>query len=260
MRRAFEGEIRRAVTDGEFELFYQPQVSISDGAIVGVEALLRWNHPRDGLLAPDRFLVAIENSPLAADVGIWAIAQACRDAATLRRASPDLTVGVNLFGTQFRDGRLAGDVRRILADTGLPAGALELEITENIILRRDETMLGALQELRAMGVGVAFDDFGTGFASLSLLKQYPLSRIKIDRSFIAGICTDPVDAAIVNATIHIASAMRIDVVGEGVETIEQRDCLRACGCAVVQGYLFGRPMRIDDMRTMAEAEGSRLAA
>lgn len=259
-RRAFEGEIRRAVTNGEFELFYQPQVSIADGTLVGVEALLRWNHPVDGLLAPDRFLSAIETSPLAADVGIWAVEQACRDLVALRRSHSDLTVGVNLFGTQFRDGHLADNVRCILHDTGLPACALELEITENIILRRDDTMLGALQELRAIGVGIAFDDFGTGFASLSLLKQYPLSRIKIDRSFVEGICTNPVDAAIVNATIHIAHAMRIDVVGEGVETIEQRDCLRACGCSVAQGYLYGKPMRHDKVAWMATLSSTRLVA
>lgn len=258
-RRAFEGEVRRAVTNGEFELFYQPQVRIADGELVGVEALLRWNHPTDGLLAPDRFLAAIENSSMAADIGMWAIERACRDVADLRNISPDLTVGVNLFGTQFRDGQLADQVRAILRRAGLPSTALELEITENIILRRDETMLGALQDLRAMGVGIAFDDFGTGFASLSLLKQYPLSRIKIDRDFVAGICTDVVDAAIVDATIHIARAMRIDVVGEGVETVDQRDRLRACGCAVAQGYLYGRPMRIDGMRAIADA-GARQAA
>lgn len=120
-------------------------------------------------------------------------------------------------------------------------------------------MVGALKELRSLGVGVAFDDFGTGFTSLSLLKQSPLSRIKIDRGFVAGICTDPVDAAIVNATIHIATAMGIDVVGEGVETADQRDTLRACGCAVAQGWLFGRPMPLAELAARLERE-RRLAA
>jgi diguanylate cyclase (GGDEF)-like protein/PAS domain S-box-containing protein len=249
-RRAFEGEVRRAVASGEFELFYQPQVRIADGVLIGVEALLRWRHPTHGLLAPDRFLAAVEASAQAADVGHWVLERACRDLVALRRSHPALTVGVNLFGTQFRDGRLADGVRATLRRFDLPPDALELEITENIILRRDETMLGALQELRAIGVGIAFDDFGTGFASLSLLKQYPLSRIKIDRSFVAGICTDPVDAAIVTATIHIAQAMRIEVVGEGIETVAQRDCLRALGCGVAQGFLYGRPVSFDVLATM----------
>jgi len=258
-RRAFEGEMRRAVDAQEFALFYQPQVRITDGALIGVEALLRWHHPEQGLLTPDRFLAAVEASAQAADVGRWAMERACRDVRTLRRDHPALTVGVNLFGTQFRNSHLVRDVREMLDRFDLPPEALELEITENIILRRDETMLGALRELRRMGVGVAFDDFGTGFASLSLLKQYPLSRIKIDRSFVAGLCTDPVDAAIVQATIHIALAMRIDVVGEGVETEAQRDVLRACRCPTAQGYLYGHPMPLEELRETIAALPRRAA-
>ena len=255
-RRAFDAEIRTALVQDQFQLVYQPQVLIIDGTIVGVEALLRWHHPTLGLMTPDRFLASVDIGPQAADLGDWVLAQACRDAAYLRRYQPDLRIGINLFGAQFRNGRLADMVRRRLDENALPASAIELEITENIILRHDETMLEPLRELREMGVGVAFDDFGTGFASLSFLKRFPLSRIKIDRSFVSDICNDPRDAAIVNATVYIADALNLDVVAEGVETAEQSAFLRACGCTIAQGYLFGRPMPLADLvdRLVAESD------
>jgi diguanylate cyclase (GGDEF)-like protein/PAS domain S-box-containing protein len=243
-RRAFEVEVRQALRRGEFELFYQPQVRIADGVTLGVEALLRWHHLSLGLIGPDRFLQSVDLSPQAADLGQWVLEQACRDAVRLRRNVPHLRMGVNLFGSQFRTGRLAEDVRKALDDASLPAGALELEITENIILRHDETMLEPLHRIRKMGVGVAFDDFGTGFASLMFLKRFPLSRIKIDRSFVSDICADPRDAAIVNATVYLACALDLEVIAEGVETADQAAFLRGCGCGVAQGYLYGRPMPI----------------
>jgi EAL domain-containing protein (putative c-di-GMP-specific phosphodiesterase class I) len=169
----------------------------------------------------------------------------------LRQDAPGITIGVNLFGVQFRNGGLAAEVRRVLEATGLPAAALELEITENIILRHDEAMLGPLRELRDAGVGIAFDDFGTGFASLSFLKRYPLTRIKIDRSFVEDIGENPIDAAIVNATVYLARALGIDVVAEGIETVAQSDLIRACGCDKAQGYLYGRPMPLGPMMALA---------
>ena len=258
-RRAFDGEIRAALLEDQFQLFYQPQVLIADGTMIGVEALLRWNHPTLGLIAPDRFLASVDVGPQAADLGHWVLARACRDAAYLRRHHPDLKMGINLFGAQFRNGRLADDVRQLLADNALPATAIELEITENIILRHDETMLEPLRDLRAMGVGVAFDDFGTGFASLSFLKRFPLSRIKIDRSFVSDICNDPRDAAIVNATVYIANALDLEIVAEGVETTAQSVFLRACGCKVAQGYLFGRPMPLQDLLRRLQDEARSAA-
>ncbi|GGE86509.1 putative bifunctional diguanylate cyclase/phosphodiesterase [Sphingomonas prati] len=246
-RRAFEGELRRAIDQGEFELFYQPQVRISDGVLLGVEALLRWRHPEQGLLEPARFLSTIENGLLAPDVGRWVLETACNHAVALRARMPALVMGVNLFGAQFRTGRLAEDVIGVLARTGLPPTALELEITENIALRHDETMLPPLKVLRELGVGVAFDDFGTGFASLSLLKRYPLTRLKIDRSFIREIGTDRSDTAVVSAMVFLSRGLGIEVIAEGVETEEQRDLLRACGCDVVQGYLYGKPMALSDL-------------
>ncbi|MGC5799481.1 putative bifunctional diguanylate cyclase/phosphodiesterase [Sphingomonas sp. NFX23] len=246
-RRAFEGELRRAIDENEFELFYQPQVRMADGALLGVEALLRWRHPVQGLLPPNDFLPTVESGLLAPEIGQWVMETACAQAVEMRRKAPDLVVGVNVFGAQFSTGRLAIDVAAVLARTGLPPEALELEITENIVLRHDDTMLTPLRALRKAGVGIAFDDFGTGFASLSLLKRYPLSRLKIDRSFIRDICTDRVDAAVVNAMVYLATSLGVEVIAEGVETEAQRDLLCACGCPTAQGYLYGRPMPLADL-------------
>lgn len=241
-RRAFAGELLRAFDAREFELHYQPQVRIADGTLAGAEALLRWNHPTQGLLEPGRFLPALEGGLLAARVGRWVLDAAIAQAAVWAARVPGFRMGINLFGAQFRTGHLAQEVAASLEKHGLEPSAIELEITENIILRHDETMLAPLKALAAAGVGIAFDDFGTGHASLSLLKRYPLTRIKIDRCFVSGMTHDPVDAAVVNALIYLARQMGVDVVAEGVETAAQRDLLAACGCAVGQGYLFGRGM------------------
>lgn len=258
-RRSFEGEIRRALDEGEFVLFYQPQVRIEDGALLGVEALLRWQHPTRGLLTPDQFLPTIEDGLFASEVGAWVIERACAEAVGLRTLVPELVMGVNLFGAQFRTGQLAGDVEQVLTATGLPPQGLELEVTENIVLRHDETMLAPLRALRAMGVGIAFDDFGTGYASLSLLKRFPLSRLKIDRSFVRDICDDEADAAVVTAMVYLAGKLGIEVIAEGVETQEQSDQLRVCGCGIAQGFRYGRPMRAADLVKYINEE-RRLAA
>ena len=258
-RRSFEGEIRRALDEGELVLFYQPQVRIEDGALLGVEALLRWQHPEHGFLTPDLFLPTIEDGLFAPEVGSWVLETACADAVRFRRRAPGLVMGVNLFGAQFRTGQLAGDVGRVLASTGLPPEGLELEITENIVLRHDDTMLAPLRTLRASGVGIAFDDFGTGFASLSLLKRFPLSRLKIDRSFVKDICDDRADAAVVTAMAYLASNLDIEVIAEGVETEEQSALLKTCGCGIAQGYLYGRPMPAAKLLDLIDGE-RRLAA
>ncbi|RZI59724.1 MAG: bifunctional diguanylate cyclase/phosphodiesterase, partial [Pseudomonas sp.] len=251
-RRALESEIRRAIEQHEFELFYQPQIRITDQALVGLEALLRWRHPKEGLLPPIRFIAAIETGAFAVEVGAWVMATACAYAAELRKVLPELTMGVNLFSAQFQSGQLATQVQAVLETTGLAPEALEIEITENIILAHDELVLEPLQALRDMGVGIAFDDFGTGYASLSLLKRYPLTRLKIDRSFITEICDDEADAAIVKAVIFVADKLRLQVIAEGVETAEQRDFLQTCGCQHVQGYLYGKPMAIADLENFIQ--------
>ncbi len=242
-RRLYNIELHRAVSDGEFVLFYQPQTRLRDGALIGAEALIRWHHPQRGLLSPAAFLPALEGGPLAAVVGAWVLDEACAQAARWRRSgAADFRVGVNLFSAQFRVDDLVQEVTEALQRHGLPPQALELEITENIVLDHDDLVLEVLQRLRALGVGIAFDDFGTGYASLSLLKHYPLSRIKIDRSFVQNLLESERDASVVRAIVDMARSFGLQTVAEGVETAEQRERLREIGCGEGQGYLFGRPV------------------
>ena len=241
-RRSLGLELRRAFEHGEFELFYQPQVAMTDRRLMGAEALLRWNHPAKGLLSPASFIEVLSQKPSTAAVGEWALRAACREAARWRIRMPDFRIGVNLFEAQFRSGGLLAIVQSALAEHGLPPDALELEIVENIYLRNDAPTLGLLNDLRDLGVGLAFDDYGTGFASLSLLKRYPVTRLKIDRSFVGGVNTDPTDAAVVKAVLYLGRNFNVHVTAEGVETEAQLDFLRGNDCAEAQGYLFGRPM------------------
>jgi diguanylate cyclase (GGDEF)-like protein/PAS domain S-box-containing protein len=241
--RACREGLRRAVLREEFVLHYQPQVRLSDGALVGAEALIRWQHPEHGLMPPAAFLDVLDNSPDAAGIGDWVLRTACAQAQAWRAGGLNpFRIGVNLFAAQFRGGDLAGRVAEALAATGLPAASLELEITETIILRNDPQVDSALKALHAMGVGIAFDDYGTGYASLSLLKSFPLTRLKIDRGFVNGLCRDRRDAAIVRAVIALSRSFGLTVIAEGVETQEQQRRLLAKGCQEAQGYLFGRPM------------------
>jgi EAL domain-containing protein (putative c-di-GMP-specific phosphodiesterase class I) len=242
-RREMETELHRAVEAKEFELFYQPQVRISDGAIVGAEALIRWNHPERGRMSPGAFLPALESGSLAGIVGDWVLETACSQIAAWRKQeSRPLRVGVNLFSAQFRDNNFDERIAELIERHGLSPEALELEITENIVLNQDELILKPLQKLRAIGVGIAFDDFGTGYASLSLLKDYPLTRLKIDQSFIRNMCASSRDEATVAASIGLGRNYDLEVIAEGVETRAQFDKLVGLNCDEVQGYLFGKPM------------------
>lgn len=241
-RRAYQAEVRRAYEREEFELYYQPQVRLSDRAIVGAEALLRWNHPDKGLLTPAAFLSALEMGPWAERVGEWVIRTACHQAATWRRTGKEFRMGVNVSGAQFRSGDLAQKIFAALTDAELPPHSLEIELTENIILRQDEATLRSLGELRQAGVGIAFDDYGTGYASLSMLKRYPVTRLKIDQSFVRAMCESPSDAAIVRAVLYLGKSFGLAVIAEGVETLDQCERLRKKGCLEAQGYLFGKPV------------------
>lgn len=247
-RRKLDVELRRAYSNQEFVLYFQPQVRSSDGVITGAEALLRWQHPERGILAPAAFIDALCNSAVAVETGRWILATACKTAALWRaKGLPPIRMGVNLFPAQFRNGSLLQDVEQALAESGLPAEALELEITENIALGREEETLPSLKALRARGVAIAFDDFGTGYASLSCLTRYPLTRIKIDRSFIQKIdAQSPLeDTAIVRSIIMMGRNLGLDVTAEGVETAAQADLLGAEGCGELQGFLFSRPLPAD---------------
>ncbi|MCY9846989.1 sensor domain-containing phosphodiesterase [Pectobacterium jejuense] len=246
-KHAFQLEFVRAYEQHEFEMFYQPQVKLATNEIVGAEALLRWRHPERGLLSPAAFLTALENGPWAERVGDWIVETACRQAAEWSQASDSyFRISINLFSAQFRTGMLAQKIMDILARTGLQPGSLELEITENIILRYDESMLQPLNTLREAGIGIAFDDYGTGYASLSMLKNYPVTRLKIDQTFVRTMCESPPDAAIVRAILYLGKSFGLGVIAEGVETLEQSERLRGKGCEEAQGYLFGHPMPAEE--------------
>ncbi len=238
-RYSCDSDLRRAFECGEFEIHYQPQVRLSDRAVTGAEALLRWRHPTRGLLPPAAFLPVLQAGPLAAPVGSWLLRTACADATRWQvPRSPEFRVSVNLFETQFRDGNLTNEVREALQSSGLSPKALEIEITENIALKTADAIINSLQQLRDDGVGISFDDYGTGYACLSLLKTFPLTRLKIDQAFIQDLCEDKGDAAIIQAIIYIGRKLGLSIIAEGIETEEQETVLRMYGCTEGQGFLF----------------------
>jgi diguanylate cyclase (GGDEF)-like protein len=243
--RLLEHDLRRAVAEQEFELFYQPLIEVGRG-IAGFEALLRWRHPTQGLLSPDKFISLSEEIGLIQQIGSWALHQACADAMSW---PGDLKVAVNLSPLQFK-GDLLGDVRQALAETGLPASRLELEITESLFLQDDDAVLATLRTLRALGTRVAMDDFGTGYSSLSYLQRFPFDKIKIDKSFVQGVTEKSDCLAIVRAIISLGRSLGMLVNAEGVETEAQCAMLIAEGCGELQGYLFNRPQPVVAISSM----------
>ncbi|QYY29807.1 MULTISPECIES: putative bifunctional diguanylate cyclase/phosphodiesterase [Cupriavidus] len=235
--------LHEAYAQRQFELHYQPQVDLRTGHIHGAEALLRWRHPTRGLLAPASFIDALAASSVASDVGMWLLQTACAQARAWSLTLPQAPrVAINLFAAQLAESRLVTEVRHVLRSLELPPAGLEIEITETIALQQGDEVSDQLQALRRDGVTLTCDDFGTGYASLSFLKSFPVDRLKIDQSFVRNVTQDPVDAAIVRSVINVGQSLQIGVVAEGVETVEQRDFLLANGCWEAQGYLYGRPM------------------
>lgn len=244
-RLALESALRGALQNDEFVLFYQPQVEIKTGEVVGFEALLRWKRTDGTLVSPIEFVPLLEESGLIVEVGAWVIAEACRWLARWRSTHGlETTVSVNLSPRQFREPDLVEVVGRALAASALPAAALELEITESSLVSGSAT-LQMMATLRQMGVGLAIDDFGTGYSSLSYLKRFPITKLKIDRAFISDITADQDSAAIVSAIIALAQILQLQVVAEGVEQIEELAFLRQQGCGYIQGYLASRPLAPD---------------
>jgi diguanylate cyclase (GGDEF)-like protein/PAS domain S-box-containing protein len=236
-------DLRQALANDEFELWYQPQFSIDDFQLSGAEALLRWRHPVHGLLLPNIFMDVLNESVIAEEVGGWIINEACSAASEWKQIRQlPLRVAVNLFPAQLRTGRLLQVVSSALSLHGISASELELEITENTVLRNNKRCVKELSKIRGLGVGIAFDDFGTGFASLSLLQEYPLTRLKIDRSFVSRIDRNVGDEAIVRAVIGMAKSLRLNVIAEGVETAAQEASLVGLKCGEVQGFRYGRAM------------------
>jgi diguanylate cyclase (GGDEF)-like protein len=238
-----ESALRHALERGELELHYQPQVSLADGRIVGAEALLRWNHPELGPVPPCEFIPLAEETGLIVPIGEWALRRACRQNRAWQQAGyPPIRIAVNLSLRQFRQRELREVVGRILAETGLEARWLELELTESLLTRDVERMTAVLRGMKDMGITISVDDFGTGYSSLSYLQRFPLDTLKIDRSFVAGIGAENDRGAIATAIIAMARSLKLNVVAEGLETPGELAFLRAHGCHAAQGYYFSRPL------------------
>jgi EAL domain-containing protein (putative c-di-GMP-specific phosphodiesterase class I) len=242
-RVRIESALRNALERNEFVLYYQPQVDLASGDIVGMEALIRWNHPELGMVPPVRFIGVAEETGLIVPIGAWVM----RTAAAQNKAWHDagfgrLRVAVNLSARQFGDPDLIGGIEAVLADTGLDPACLEIELTESLFMSEVTPAVDLLHRMKALGVNLSIDDFGTGYSSLSYLSRFPIDVLKIDRSFVADITDDANDAAIVSSIIALAHNLKLSVIAEGVETAEQLDYLRSQGCNEMQGYYFSRPL------------------
>jgi EAL domain-containing protein (putative c-di-GMP-specific phosphodiesterase class I) len=224
-------------------LHYQPQIEIASGALIGAEALVRWNHPELGLVSPARFIPVAEESGLIVPLGDWVLHEACREAMRWRQAGIlEPVVAVNLSALQFKRGNIEQSVTSALEESGLDPGRLELELTESILIRDTENVLATVKRLKLMGVKLSIDDFGTGYSSLSYLKRFEVDKLKIDQSFIRDLATDPEDAVIVRAIIQMAHSLGLRTIAEGVESKHVLDHLRIYHCDEAQGYFHGRPM------------------
>ncbi len=245
-RSSLEAELRQALAHGEFALCYQPQVDLASGRPAGAEALIRWVHPRRGLLTPGSFIEIAEESGLIISIGDWVLAEACRQHADwLRQGLPSLRMGINISALQFRQPDFVKRVKQMLADSAIDPACLEFELTESMVMQKAARVQEMLSELKALGVRLALDDFGTGFSSLGYLTRFPIDRLKIDQSFVHGVDALPANASIIRAIAALANSLSLQVVAEGVETEAELAVVRACGCHESQGYLYGRPMSPD---------------
>ena len=243
-RQSLEASLRFALEREEFLLDYQPKVNLETGEITGVEALIRWQQPDRGLVPPAQFVPVAEDCGLIIPIGRWVMREACRQARAWQVAGlPPMPIAVNVSAVEFRDKGFVEGVRKILSETGLPAQYLELELTEGVLMKDAESAASVLLELKAMGIHLAVDDFGTGYSSLSYLRKFPIDALKIDQSFIHQNSTTPDDSTIVSAVIAMGRSLKLRVVAEGVETLEQLMFLRALQCDEAQGFYFGRPVR-----------------
>jgi EAL domain-containing protein (putative c-di-GMP-specific phosphodiesterase class I) len=242
-RVRIESALRNALERDEFVLHYQPQVDLASGEIVGMEALIRWQHPEMGMVAPNRFIGVAEETGLIVQIGAWVMRAACQQNQAWQQAGlGKLRVAVNLSARQFGAANLIADIRAVLAETALPPACLEIELTESLFMSDVTLAVELLHGMKALGVNLSIDDFGTGYSSLSYLSRFPIDVLKIDRSFVAEITRDSNDAAIVASIIALAHNLKLAVIAEGVETEEQLDYLRRHGCDEMQGYYFSRPL------------------
>ncbi len=257
-RVGLEKDLRRAVREDQFVLDYQAQVD-SEGRVLGAEALVRWRHPERGLVAPDDFIPMAEETGLILPIGQWVLETACRQLVAWagRPEVDDLTLAVNVSVRQLRQRDFVAQVLAVLASTGADPRRLKLELTESLLLDNAEDTIAKMAALKEIGVGFALDDFGTGFSSLSYLKRLPLEKLKIDRSFVLDVLTDPNDAAIARTIVALARSLGLATIAEGVETEEQRDFLADAGCHSYQGFLFSRPLPLDAFESFLARPGQR---
>jgi EAL domain-containing protein (putative c-di-GMP-specific phosphodiesterase class I) len=240
-RLALIGELRSAIEDNQLIMHYQPKVDFVRGQLVGVEALVRWQHPQRGIVGPNEFIPLAEQTGLIRPLGTWVLGEALRQQNAWREAGLDIVIAVNM-STQNLNDPLPEQIRDLLARWGTPAGRLRIEITESALMADPERAMGVLFRLREMGVRIAIDDFGTGYSSLSYLKRLPVDEIKIDRSFVHNMAVDDDDKAIVRSTIMLGHDLGLTVVAEGMEDGATWDLLADLGCDVAQGYFVARPM------------------
>ncbi|HUJ16055.1 MAG TPA: EAL domain-containing protein [Thermoanaerobaculia bacterium] len=249
-RLALENMLRKALSHRELVVFYQPVADIRTKSIVGVEALIRWQHPEMGLVSPAHFISVAEASGLIIPIGEFVLRTACKQTKLWqKRIDPDFTVAVNLSARQFAQANLPEEIAEVLEETGLAPHSLEIEITESNAMQNAENTIYTLRELKALGVRIAMDDFGTGYSSLNYLKKFPIDTLKLDQSFVRDITTDPSDAAIATAIIAMAHSLDLRVIGEGVETEEQFGFLQKQKCDYIQGYLFSPPQSAERLES-----------
>jgi diguanylate cyclase len=246
-----ENELVKALAREEFEIYYQPQVELDTGKVVGAEALLRWRHPEKGIQPPANFIAIAEETGLIEGLGLWVVQQVCED---LYRLSGNGTmlprIAINLSARQFRQADLVDQYRKVIQETGIDPGRLELELTESTIMKDIDIAVGMFQQLHALGVRLAIDDFGTGYSSLNNLKHFPIDTLKVDRSFVRDTPGDKDDSAIVTAIVAMAKSLQLEVVAEGVESKEQLEFLRRLGCEIVQGFYYSEPLPFEDFRKL----------
>ena len=251
-------DLRAAIDKNQFVLHYQPQIALRTGRVTGAEALLRWQRPGHGLVGPSEFLARAEENGLIIPINEWAMREACRQAKLWQqRGHPPTRVGVNLSSIQFFKQNVPLLVTKILAETGLDPWLLDLELTESIVMHNTDAVSKDLQQLRELGVGISIDDFGTRYSTLAYVKHFPVDRLKIDQCFVRDIATNPSDAAIVRAIVSLGHSLDLEIVAEGVETMQQTTMLRAEGCDEVQGFYFAGPMSAEDLIAFVQENRAR---
>ena len=253
-------DLIRAVKDNQFVLYYQPQFNLDTSKFEGMEALIRWSHPRRGLMMPQDFLHLAEETGLIVRIGEWVLKTACEQNKKWQNMGfPALRIAVNVAGKQFQQHNFVSVVMDILKQCNLDPKYLELEVTENFIVQNDETIVNNIKELKQAGVSIALDDFGTGYSSISHLKKIPVDRIKIDKSYIQNINDNNDDAAIVKAIIVLAKALNLQVLAEGVETLKQLQMLMFNECKEVQGFYFSKPLPAAEVEKLLQSEIKKLS-